>query len=102
MRDGVLLCTWMISHGLLIEQLFPAYLTVPNNIQQRDNVRPTTQVLQDLDLPLYLLLLDRLEHFDDTFLVVDDIDALKDFRVLSTTYKRPQYQHQILPTVPKG
>jgi hypothetical protein len=35
--------------------------------------------LQDLDLSLYLLLLDRLENLDDTFLVVNDVDAFEDF-----------------------
>ena len=39
--------------------------------------------MQDLDLTLYLLLLDGFEDFDDAFLIVDDVDALKDFRVLS-------------------
>jgi len=41
--------------------------------------------LQYLNLPFDLFLLDGFEDFDDTFLVVDDVYALKDFRVLATT-----------------
>ena len=60
-------------------------LTVPDHIQQSDHVGTACQVLQDFDFSLDLLLLDRLEDLDDTFLVVDDVDAFEDFRVLSTT-----------------
>jgi hypothetical protein len=60
-----------------------AYLRISNNIQQSNDIRSSRQVLQDLDLTLYLLLLDRLQHLDDTLLVVCDVDTLKDFRVLS-------------------
>lgn len=59
-------------------------LTVPDHIQQGHHVGAACQVLQDLDLSLDLLLLDRLEDLDDTFLVVDDVDTFEDFRVLST------------------
>jgi hypothetical protein len=62
-------------------------LAVPNNIQQRNNIWASRKVLQDLNFPLYLLLLDRLEDFNDAFLVIDDIYAFKDLRVLSTTYR---------------
>lgn len=60
-------------------------MVVPNHIQQSDNIWAPRQVLQDLDLALYLLLLDRLEDFDDAFLVVDYIDAFEDFGVLSSS-----------------
>jgi len=42
--------------------------------------------LEDLDFTLYLLLFDRLQDFDDTFLVVGDINAFEDLTVLSTTW----------------
>lgn len=61
-------------------------LRVPNDVEQSHNVGPAGQVLQDLDLALYLLLLDGLENLDDAFLVVDDIDALEDLRVLSAAW----------------
>ena len=61
-------------------------MAVPDNIQQSHNVWPARQILQDLDLSLYLLLLHRLEHLDDTLLVVGDIDALKNLRVLSASW----------------
>lgn len=60
-------------------------LRVPNNVQERNNVGPSRQVLEDLDFALDLLLLDRLEDLDDTLLVVHDVDALKNFRVFSAT-----------------
>jgi hypothetical protein len=59
-------------------------LVVADYIQQRDDVGAPRQILQNLDLALYLLLLNRLEDFDNAFLVVDDVDALEDLRVLST------------------
>lgn len=55
-----------------------AHLTVSYNIKQGDNVWPSAQVLQDFDLSLYLLLLDRLQDLDDALLVVDDVDAFED------------------------
>ena len=44
--------------------------------------------MQNLDLSFYLLLLDRLEDFDDAFLVVDDINTLKNFGVFASPYIR--------------
>jgi hypothetical protein len=60
-------------------------LVVANNIQQSHDIGSTREVLQNLDLTLDLLLLDRLEDLDNAFLVVDDIDALENLRVLSPT-----------------
>lgn len=59
-------------------------LRVSHDVQQRNNVGPAGQVLQDLDLPLDLLLLNGLENLDYTFLVVDDVDALEDLGVFAT------------------
>jgi hypothetical protein len=61
------------------------HLRVPHYVEQRDNVGSACEILQDLDLTLDLLLLNRLENLDDAFLVVDHIDSLKHFRVLSPT-----------------
>jgi len=58
-------------------------LVVAHYIQQRDDVGAAGQILQDLDFALYLLLLDGLQDFDDAFLVVDDVDAFENLRVLS-------------------
>lgn len=58
-------------------------LVVAHHIQKSDNIRPTSQILKNLDLTLNLLLLDRLENLDHAFLVVDDIDALEHLRVFS-------------------
>lgn len=60
-------------------------LAVAHNVQQGHNVGPARQILQDLDLSLNLLLLNRLEYLDDAFLVVDDVDALENLAVLSAT-----------------
>ena len=59
------------------------HLVVAHHVEQRDNVGAARQVLQNLDFTLDLLLLDGLEDLDDAFLVVDDVDALKDLGVLS-------------------
>lgn len=58
-------------------------LVVAHHIQKRDNVGSTRQILQDLDLALYLLLLDRLQDLDDALLVVDHVDALEHLGILS-------------------
>jgi hypothetical protein len=58
-------------------------LRVTNNVKQGNDVRATSQILKNLDLSLNLLLLDRLQDLDNALLVVDNIDTLKDFRVLS-------------------
>jgi len=50
---------------------------------QGDDVGAAPQVLQDLDLPLDLLLLDRFQCFDDTLLIVGDVDRLEDLAVLA-------------------
>jgi hypothetical protein len=60
-------------------------LAISDNIQQSNDVGPTGQVLQDLDLALYFLLLDGFEDLNDTFLIVGDVDALEDFRVFTPT-----------------
>lgn len=60
-------------------------MAIPNNIQQSNNVWATRQILQDLDLSLDLLLLYGLEHLDDAFLIVDNVDPLKNLRVFATT-----------------
>ena len=58
-------------------------LAVPHNVKQGDDVGAACQVLEDLDLSLDLLLLNRLEHLDDAFLVVNHVDALEHLGVLS-------------------
>lgn len=59
-------------------------LVIAHYIQQRDDVGASSEVLKNLDLSLNLLLLDRLENLDDTFLIVDDIDALEYLGVFSS------------------
>ena len=51
---------------------------------QGDDVGAAAKVLQDLDLALDLLLLDRLQRFDDALLVVRDVDGLEHLAVLAT------------------
>lgn len=62
-----------------------AYLGIANDVEQSDDVGTASQVLENLDLSLDLLLLDGLEDLDDAFLVIDDVDAFKDFRIFSAT-----------------
>ncbi len=58
-------------------------LRVADDVEQGYDVGPAGQVLQDLDLALYLLLLNGLEHLDDAFLVVDDVDTLEHLGVFA-------------------
>lgn len=46
--------------------LFKTHLDVSNNVEQADDIRAPREAHEDLDLALDLLLLDRLEHLDDT------------------------------------
>lgn len=63
-------------------------LIIPNNIKEGDDIRSTRQILKNFDFTLYLLLFHRLQNLDNAFLVVDDVDTLENFRVLSSTYKQ--------------
>ena len=65
---------------------------VAHHIQQLDDVGAATQVLQDLDLALDLLLLDGLEDLDDAALLVDRVVAVKDLRVLAA----PDLAHHLV------
>ena len=83
MRDGVLLYLCGQLHIAMSVEKVGTNLRIPNNVKQGNNVGSTSQILQNLDLSLNLLLLDRLQDLDNALLVVDNIDTLKDFRVLS-------------------
>lgn len=58
-------------------------LAIPDHIQQGDDIGPSSEILEDFDLTLDLLLLDWLQHLNDAFLVVDNVDALEHLRVFS-------------------
>ena len=59
---------------------------------QRDNICASSQVLQDFDLPLDLLLLHRLQRLHHALLVVVDVDRLKHLGVFSP----PQLPHKLI------
>ena len=84
MREGVLLCNDKVRQDGEW-QVDRAHLAVSHNVKKTNDVGASTQVLEDLDFTLDLLLLDRLEDLDDAFLVVDDVDALKNFRVFPSS-----------------
>jgi len=69
---------------VLEDERWSLALRVSNNIKQGNNIGAASQILQDLDFTLDLLLLDRLEDLDYAFLIVDHIDAFENFRVLSS------------------
>lgn len=71
-----------------IAREFCNHLRIPDHIQQGDDVGAAGQVLKNLDLALDLLLLDRLENLDDTFLIVDHVDAFEDLTVFATACVR--------------
>lgn len=51
---------------------------ISNDIEQSDNVRASSEILQYLYFALDLFLLDWLEHFYDALFIMDDIDAFED------------------------
>jgi hypothetical protein len=65
-------------------------LRIPHNIEKGHDVGATGKILQNLDLSLNLLLLDGLQNLDDAFLVVDNVDALKNLRVFSSACEQPR------------
>lgn len=65
------------------EELF--YLRITDNIKQGDDIGTACEVLEDLDLSLDLLFLDRLQHLDAALFIVDSVESLKDLRVLATS-----------------
>ncbi len=66
-------------------------LVVSHDVQKSNNVWTASEILQDFDLALYFLLFHRLEHFDDTLLVVNHIDAFEDFGVFPSACKISQW-----------
>lgn len=58
-------------------------LVVAHHIQQCYDIGTARQILENLDLTFNLLLLDRLKNLDNTLLVVDDINTLEHFGILS-------------------
>ena len=58
---------------------------IPDDVQELDDVGATTQYLQNFDLSLDLLLLDRFEDLDDTGRVGCHIDTFEHLTVLATT-----------------
>ncbi len=63
-------------------------LAVTNDIEQRDDIWPAGEVLQNLDLSLDLLLLDWLEYLDDAFPVGRQVDRLEHLRFASVRSTR--------------
>lgn len=69
---------------------------IANDIEKSDDIGTAREVLQDFDFALDLLLLNRLENLDDALLVIDDIDALEDFRVLSPSCRDVEFSGRFL------
>lgn len=51
---------------------------IANHVQQGYDIRTSSQILENFDFSLDLLLLDRFEDFYDTLFVVDNVNALED------------------------
>ena len=69
-------------------QVDQAHLAVSHNVKKTNDVGASTQVLEDLDFTLDLLLLDRLEDLDHAFLVVNHVDALEDLTVFAAAWRK--------------
>ena len=59
--------------------------TTRNNYKERNDIRATSQVLQNFDLSLDLLLFHWLEDLYHAFIVVSNVDGFEYFRVFSST-----------------
>ena len=51
---------------------------ISDDVQQCNNIRSSSEVLENLYFSFDLLLLDRLQNFDYTLLVIDDVDTFED------------------------
>jgi hypothetical protein len=58
-------------------------LVISDNIKKGNDIWTATEDLKDLDFSFNLLLLYWFQDFDDTFLLICDVDSLEYFRVLS-------------------
>jgi hypothetical protein len=71
----------VVLAGSLLEPLARrgriTHLAVPDNVQQANDIGSACQILQNLDFPLDLLLLDRLEYFDNTLLICRQVYRLE-------------------------
>ena len=76
---GARLDLWAAYSGAATQ----THLRIPHDIKEGHDVWASGKVLQDLDLPLYLLFLDWFQNLDDALLVVGDVDPFKDLRVLA-------------------
>ena len=63
----------------------PAYLRIPDHIQQLNDIGAARQILQDFDLTFDFLLLHRFQHFYDAFFVICNVDPFEYFRVFAPT-----------------
>lgn len=61
-------------------------LRIAHDIEKLDNIRSSTEILEDFDLSLDLLLLDWLQYFDYTFLTIFHVHSFKHFAVLSPSH----------------
>ena len=59
--------------------------TTRTNYEERNDVRATSQVLQNFDLSFDLLLFHWLEDLYDAFVVVSNVDGFEYFRIFSST-----------------
>lgn len=76
-------------------QTWSLALAITDDIEQGHYIRTPRQVLKNLDLTLDLLLLDGFKDLDDTFLVVDNVDTFKHFRVFPAACKGRQLACQV-------
>lgn len=76
---------------------FSRYLRVSHKVVQADNIWSACEVLQDLDFTLNLLLLDGLQDLDAAFLVVDNIDALKDLGIFASAHLANDFVNLLSP-----
>lgn len=53
------------------------YLGIADDVEEGNNIRSSGEILENLDFPLDLLLLDWFEDFDDAFLFVDHINSFE-------------------------
>ena len=61
---------------------------IVHDVHETDDVRPTGQIAQDLDFPLYLLLCDRLQDLDHARLFVERVDPLEDLAFRAVLARR--------------
>lgn len=84
-EGGIQIPVVLIVHVLCHDRWRLAHV-VTGDVNQADDIGTTDKVLENFDLELHQVLLGRLQHFDDAFLTIAEIDSSEYFGIFTLAY----------------